>query len=634
MKEARGEGETFRDYYNGIIPQTLKNSFDHTVMVDFVYVDMKQSIATLYAKNPKFFMRPENPQSEFVAEVWEEIINTKWKELKMVLSIREGIKNAKLDGICGFKTYFNYKENYVASDWSGRQKNDDVCTEVVPLSQLIRDPDATSWETSPWIAHEITAKIDTIAQRFNIRGKEKDRITVNTSTKNSTDLGIPPEQIGDFQYGTYYEIEDREARKIYYLIDGIDRWAQKPKDFPKTPEGDETKVHTMWDFLSYNSIPGRTDPKSDYYFWKQHIDEVTIFRSMRISKALKGQSKIITRGSRITQEQKDQIGSNVENSVVELENTQEILPFPLSPLDPNIQFSEQAARADIQLISKQAPRQGGGGSDKTATEVRAIEQASIEVTSDARDQLDMVLESIAQKWVYLMQENYTSSRFISITGMANADFIMLKEKVDRIDSDMLSGSARFPFLKVNKNNLKHGVKVEIQSGSTMPDNDRTRIEKLKGFSEAVKALGLNSYLDPDALIDELVEVFGVRNENLTVKKDNPIEESKILQSGLFFAPRMSDNHDEHILLHERENKGTDEEQVHLMIHRIFKNQIEKTKAAQQLVSSKISPQVSGQSFMGDPQGQVGSQGLPQQPAPANPGQLGPQVPGPQPVQGV
>jgi hypothetical protein len=177
------------------------------------------------------------------------------------------------------------------------------------------------------------------------------------------------------------------------------------------------------------------------------------------------------------------------------------------------------------------------------------------------------------------------------------------------------------------------VKVEIQAGSTMPDNDQTRMQKLMGFIEAVTKMGFTQYLDPDAVMDELIEAFGVRDENLTAKKDTPIEESKILQSGLFFAPRMSDDHEAHLMIHERESKGTDEEHVHMMLHRMFQKQSEKMQQVQQTLAMKrMQPQVGGQSFMNDMQAQVGA--LPQPTMPGMPGQVGPQLPA-QPVgQGV
>ena len=614
IEELVQEGNTFRKYYENYISPEIKEAFSPAVSVNFVYVDMKQDIANKYSKDPKLFFHPENPESELSAELMEHTVNIKWKELKMKDIVREAIQNAKLDGVCAFKTYFNFKKDNIEDDWSGRIKNDDVRTDVVPLACLLKDPDAPSYQKSPWIAHKIHAQRDDIAKRFGIRGEDKDMITVTESTPGSSDLAY--EEKGDFQYGTYYEIEDRKNKKLLYIVEGLNGF-QERKDFP------DENIITMYDFLEYNGIPGRSNPRADYYFWLSHIKEVSAFRSMRFNKALKGSSKTIVRGQRLESWQKDQLTSTEESNYVELFPDQTIEPFVPGQIDQNVFTAEQSARADIQLLSKQAPRQSSIGESKTATEVVAIEQAQQEITSEARDRLDQVLESIANKWVILMQKNYDASRFIRITGMPYADFHALKARFKDVDEDIVQGTDANPFLKINKNVLQGKIHVSIQSGSTAPDNDQTRMQKIMGFVQAVGQLGLTQTLDPKEVIDELIQVFGVESDNLTIQKDNPVEESRLLSAGAFFSPRMNDDHDLHLQIHERENKGSDEEQIHMMIHRIFKRQNDKMKEATQRIAlerQSQQPQVSGQSFATDQQGQVGPQSLEQQ------GQVSPGAP--------
>src|SRR5262249_988462 len=152
-------------------------------------------------------------------------------------------------------------------------------------------------------------------------------------------------------FGTYYEIEDRKNRELVYIVDGIDEVVErKPL---------KIKYESMWDFLAYNEINGKADPKGDYHFWKQQIAEVGVFRTMRFLKALKGASKYKVFGPELQDAQKDQLTSNVEAGFVELQGGQDVQPLAPSVLDPNIFQAEQSARSDIQLISKQAPRQTG-----------------------------------------------------------------------------------------------------------------------------------------------------------------------------------------------------------------------------------------------------------------------------------
>lgn len=611
IKDPIKEGEQYRKMYEGKLPDVVEASFpaQYLLGVNFVYVDMKQDIATKYAKDPKFFFQPTVPQSEQAAQLLEHIINDKWLELGMKDTMRAAIQATKLDGVCAFKTYYYFNADEIQQDWSGIQKNDDVCTDIIPLKDLLKDPDALSYEKSPWVAHKVTAQVDDIADKFGFRADKREQITVTSSTPRSAELRL--EYKGDFQYGTYYEIEDRKNRKLLYIVEGVDGIVDSKDLSDACP-----KYNSMYDFLAFNRIEGRADPKSDYHFWKSHIAEVAVFRTMRFQKALKAATKFKLRGENFEEWQRDQVQSSVESSIVELKAGQDIEPMFPTQLDPSVFQSEQSARADIQLISKQAPRQTGG--EKTATEVKAVESAAMEVTTDARDLIDGVMQSIVYKWICLMEKNYDANRFVALSGMSNADFVMMKSNFEELGDEVIQGSSDSPFIRFNKDLLSSKVRVKIKAGSSAPDNDATRIQKLQGFVGAVKALGYNSALDPQEVLAELVEAFGVENDNMLAAKDSPIEESRILQSGIFIAPRMTDDHKMHIEQHLRENKGTDQEQFHIMVHRIYDEQQTRLQQAHQAQAGsmmpQMMPQVSGQSFAQDPQA-VGLQGQAgQQPA--------------------
>jgi hypothetical protein len=611
QKDSIQDGEEFRKMYEGKLPDVVEVSFpdQYILGVNFVYVDMKQSVPNLYAKDPKFFFQPNIPQAELPAQLMEHVINDKWCELNMKSVMRKGIQAAKLDGVCAFKTFFYFKKDEIQNDWSNTQKNDEVCTQLVPLKDLLKDPDAPSYAKSQWIGHKVTELVDDIADRFGFRSEKAEQITVTSATEKSDYLR--DEVKGDFQYGTYYEIEDRKNRKIIYIVEGIDGIVET-----KPLEEVTSKYDSMYDFLAYNEIEGRCDPKSDYHFWKSHVAEVAIFRTMRFQKALKAATKYKVLGKRLEDYQRDQLKNSVESSYIEMEAGQDVQPMQSSMLDPTVFQSEQSARADIQLISKQAPRQSGG--EKTATEVKAVEAAQMEVTTDARDLLDAVMESIVYKWICLMEKNYDANRFVALSGMSNADFMMMKSTFGKMGEEVMQGSSEQPFIQYNKNYLSNKVRVKIKAGSSAPDNDATRMQKLQGFVGAVKSLGYEQALDPKEVIDELVEVFGVENDNLLATKDSPVEESRILQSGVFIAPRMTDDHKMHIQQHLENSKNTPEEHFHIMVHRLYDEQqtrLQQAQAPNGDMGQMMPPQMSGQSFGQDPQavglpGQVGPQGMP------------------------
>lgn len=589
------DGEKHERAYEGEISNI--SGCSDSIVVNLVYVDVKQSVPSLYSRNPKIYFEPTIPQAETASTIYELAVNKKWADLKMKPLCREVIKSTKFYGVCAFKTYFNFKDDFIKEEWTDRIENDDVRTDMVPLKQLLKDPAASSWHTSTWIIHELEAKREDIADRFNLDIKD---VTITKSEPGTTEYEEAVKT--DFQYGTYYEIEDRKKGEVSYIVDGYDKFAKKP-------EKKKYSYDTMYDFLMYNDIPGKADPRSDYYFWRDQLIELSAYRSMQVAHARKGNSKYKILG-KISENAKTQLKSSQDTSFVELESGQDVVPFQHSALDPQIQYAEAAVRGDIQIISKQAPRQSGG--EKTATEVKAVEMAAQEVSSESLDRLEEVLASIATKWAMLMHGNYSATKVIGLTAMTEAQFQGFKGGL----KDVLGGTAEKPFLSITKSNLSDKVKAKIRAGSTAPENDQTRMARFTNFIKFAAEGQLIGGLDKEEVLDEAVEVFGVQNDNLTVRKDNPMEESRLLNTDIFVAPKISENHDSHLMVHEQESNGSNANIAHILGHKLFKSQLEGNQLAQSAVTAAVQLPPTGQSFIGAegplpaevPQGAIPPQG--------------------------
>lgn len=557
---------------------------------------MKQSVAEYYARDPKIFFDPQSPGSESACEIFELMVNRKWGELKMKQVVREAIKAVKFDGAGAFKTYFQFEKDFTRDEWNDRIRNDDVRTDWVPLCHLLKDPSANSWFTSPWIAHEIEARKDDIAAKFGLKGLDRNLITVTRSAHESTSE-LTQDVKSDFQFGTYFEVEDRKAGQIFYIVEGIDRKLKvKNKSY---------KYDSMYDFLFYNDIPGRADPLSDYSFWENQLKEVARFRTMQVNHAKKGIAKYKSLGQPLNEDQINQIRTPEDSVVINLEAGQDIQPFQHAQIDSGVFAAEQAVRQDIQIISKQAPRQSQ--QSKTATEVKAVEMAAQQVSTENRERLEEVMASIANKWAVLMQDNYTSTRVISLTEMSEAEFLGYRDSLNDESKERLLGDMKRPFLKITNEDISGTeeepieVKAGVKAGSTLPDNDEVRMNKFMSFVKFVSSIQpLAAQIDMEELLKEGVEIFGVRNDNLLVRKDNPVMESKILSAGVFVPAKMSEDHDKHLDIHQREFKGTDQEILHISMHKQFNSQIGKNKAAEMrsVINKMQQGPMGGLSFMG------------------------------------
>jgi len=619
-KKMLDQGEKNVRRYEGHILDAI--GYKESVSVNLVYVDMKQTVPELYSKNPYIYFSPEEPSAEAECDIFELAVNNKWNDMGMKEKGRELVKSTKLFGVCAFKTYYVLNDPDAVNedeDPFAEKKNDDIFTERVPLKNLLKSPDHT-WKDSPWIAHEVCEKVDTIAKKFNI--KDRKDITVESSTKNSGSQKWDAYVMSDFQYGTYYEIEDRENGEIIVIVEGLNKFAKNPKK--KT-----YPYRTMYDFLTYNDIPDRPNVLSDYYFWQDQLLEVAKFRTMFMNHARKGSSKYkITTANPLTEKQRTQLRSSEESSFVELSPDQDIQPMLSAPVDPSIIQAEAVARADIQLISKSSPVQMVG-QDKTATEVKAVEFARKEITSESLERLEEVLASVAQKHVLLMQKEYQASRLVKLTDMPEALFLNMKDK----HKDLLQGDAKHPFLKLNGSMLKKKVRAKVRAGSTTPDTQESRISKLRAFTQFVSASPtLAGQVDTQELVKEAVEAFGLENDNLLIKKDNPAEENALLNRGVYLAPKITEDHEKHLEVHKKDPNMTAEKQLHMLGHELFKKQIEQNKQGE-IKSSQLKAleqPITGGSFNGM-QNPIQGQ-MPQQGALPN-GSVGPaNQPGPLPAQ--
>lgn len=570
------DGDKNVEHYEGKI---LPVGYKDTIAVNLVYVDMKQSVPEYYAQNPKIFVEPEMAGAETSAMIAEKAVNSKWDELKMKKVCRNAIKTAKLYGVAAFKTYFNFSTEFIKDEWDDRVKNDEVRTDVIPLKFLLKDPSAPSWQASSWIGHELKGRIADIAKRFDIP-KSDIAITNNDATSDNYDKDLSE----DFKYGTYYEIEDRRHGKTFFIVEGYDKLLElKEKKY---------RYDSMYDFLMYNDIPDRPDPLSDYKFWRPQLIELSTYRTMEVAHARKGNSKYISRGKKLKEEQKTQLKSSEDATVVELDVDQNVERFQHASLDPQLFQAEQACRNDIQIISKQAPRQSMDS--KTATEVKAVEMASQQVSGENLERLEECMASIANKWILLMQDNYTATRTIALTGMSEVEFSGLKETLN----NNIAGSNKKPFINFVGKDLNNKIKATIQAGSTAPNNDQMRMARFQSFAGFVSNAQLNFGIDQEEMLKEATEVFGVENDNLLIRKDNPMEESKLLNSGVYIAPKIGEKHTEHLSIHEREGNGNDENMIHILGHKMFDKQV-KRLAEMKAVTAQFQPPMTGQSFMGN-----------------------------------
>lgn len=570
LKKQKEDWETYEEAYEGDVLDTKTSDYkDHHQQVNLFYVDVRSFVPKVYARNPYIFVDPETPEADLNSEVMEKVLNVQYdKAWHLKPTLRDLIKGTKIQGRGYLKTSYKFSDDRIGHDYLGQDPNDEISIEYVPRDKLILDPNASAPKKARWVAHIIEAPVQNIRKKFKIDKDQK--ITVVEDHKDENDKKqLSQEEREDFKYGRYYEIENREDHTLAVIVDGLNSWAVKPY---KMPYG----YYSMYDALEWNDIPGCLDTKADLHFWYKDLYELAEIKTQKSNHRRKLNSKYKKiGGSNLTEKQIDDVTSYIDSTVVELDGGQDIQPFQHATLGQEIYLYEQGLRQDITIVSgMNEMKQGLPQVQKTAREAMAIVAEATDIISDRVGLIEDLIALVMNKCIWLIQNNYDTTRVIQLTGMEEAEFLGFKDKFQ----DKAQGTAKRPFLKFVGKELAGKMSVTIKAGSTRPvDEDQrkadlTQLIQLMGQSQQVVAA-----VDSKELLKEITKVLHFENKGIIFDAKSPEQENVLLKRNIPVMPHMNESHEQHIAAHDLENNNTSAFIAHLLNHRLMKSFIEQSQ---------------------------------------------------------
>lgn len=535
------EGDEHRDAYNG----------KGAARVNLVYPDVKQSVAANYSKNPKVFFEPENPQSEKAATIFEALNTHLMEKLKFKKLMRGVIRSAKFDPVVATKTFYRYSSKVSKTVFNDTVHNDEVYTELVLCKYLLKDKSAPTYEKSSWIGHIDRDSAYNLQERFGLSDDDLLKIAHNSDTPELKNTSGKDRY--KYIYSDYYEIEDRVAGKIFYIIEGIDRiLGEKEKRY---------KFDSMYDFFEPNYVEGSEERHSDLYYWRNQRADYNRMRRIINDSADKSAPKTILKGNWSENEISQLKDGTIRGIIHVKDQTKSIESLQHSQVDPIVSRNLGVIQGEAQLIAKNVIP--SPSNDKTATEIKANEMAAQEIESEYRELLEEMMASIAFKWMSLAQQHYTTKRVIRLTGYSDAEYLGFKNDL----GDIYKEDGKKKFLEFDKSKLEGDVTVTIEAGSTLPDNEQARFNSFNGFAGFIsKVPEARAEIDMARLIEEAQDVYKVRNQGLIKSKNSPYEENKLLVSGMWVSPQMSDDDAYHLSVHMAEGTDSPEKELHMYVH--------------------------------------------------------------------
>lgn len=591
LENFNAEGDRFVSYYNGKFNQ-FNSSCDYDKIenrgVNLVYTHLKQVVPESYDKNPTFYSSYSDPEGEVDAEIAAAIVNDGWVKHKTgMMVIRPLVKSTNLRGVGATKTFWNDSIDPYKDFYNDSVIPNDFRTVFVPINHLIKDPNY-KWESSPFICYKIHDTIENIAKKFDIKDK--------TKIAASRDHYLTQEETmtaysHHFKIGTYYEVEDRINRVLFYIVDGIEGFAAGPFAF-KFP------YDSMYDFLCYEDIPEPGEPHSTFHFFESQLLTINenVVRQLRQAKI---SGKILTtKGNSFDENEIDALLDGAEqNRRIHLEPDQNIDVLDLTTPDYLGEQVEQKHRADAQLISKNAPRHSD---ENTATEAKINAMNVRKLSSENLVRLDELMQSIAKKWVQLAHQNYSDPRTIKLDRMNQSTYSTLTRKFEK-KGVKVHGGNKNPIINFNNKSFDPlKVILAIKPGSSTPQDEQSKIVRIKSFlSDIVQLPNAIQVLDFEDIINELLKAYDLEKENITISSRTPVRENSYLEDGRIVTPRINEDHELHLKVHSQMGELTDSAKLHIAMHKQMLLQINQekllmTQAAPQQAVAGLNNQMLGQ----------------------------------------
>jgi len=595
--------------YEGEILRPEQSDFsEHLYSVNLQYVDVRSSTPKFYSQNPYLYIDPKTPEADLNAEIMEKVVNGKLDDWNLKARMDSLIKSCKLKGRAYLKTSYKFDKDKIGREYVGDEPNDEISIQFVSRENLIIDPNAPSFEQRRWAAHRIKAPIADIRVKFKL--KETDQPSVEEEKELTEKL--PQEEKEDFQFGTYYEIENLQDRTLAIIVEGVDRWAVKPYKHPY-------KYYSMYDALEWNEIPGRLDTKADLHFWWKQLIELAESKTQQVNHRRKLNAKYKKIGGKqLTDEQINKLTSYKDSIVVELDAGQDVIPFQHATIGQEAYLGEQSTRQDLTVISgMNEMKQGLPQVQKTAREAMAIVAESQDVLGYRTGKIEEVIKKVIEKCIWLIQKFYDATRVMDLTGMEEVEFLGFKDKYNSEKNDRLLGNFRRPFLKFVGTELVGKMRVKVKAGSSMPPNEAQRKQDLSElFSIAAQNQVVMQAIDPKEALKELAKILHVENKGIIIDPKSPEQENSLLKRNIPVMPHMNEPHDDHLATHLRENNNTPAFIMHIFAHHVLKSFVQRTQPAETGPTSRPSgnEELSQENISGMPQGSsVPPSALPQQP---------------------
>lgn len=525
MAEQTHGWRRFIGYLSGRYAEVLNLDIPVTVIND-AYAYVKTAVSSLYFKDPYITVNAKRKTDVLSAVVKEQIINYRWRSLKLKRHMKRAISEAKTVGHAWFKVGYTAEIDYESEHEGTTQesiKDEKKWAIHVPFDNMLVDRSAKDFpHDSRWMCHHFDWPVDVVKAMY---GLAKDA-EVRPSTIDARDKATPDADTPEIDMTTVYEIWDKDSGYRLTYCDGYEEWLQETPPVEEGCIGPYKMEGFPFACLKFNDFPNSYGkdyyPVSDIEIIEPQILEQIKLHSMAVNHVKRYNRQLAVKRGTVTEIEKEKFVRGIDGSIIETEGDPGtvITPIPYPPLQTDIYAIENRIAVYRDRVSGQAQyEQGGPIQTKTGTaaEVDKISTASAGRRLEQVDIVEDFCEEVARKILALDKQFTDIAETISITG--EIPYEAMQELADQGKFDGKS-------IVFTKDDIQGEEDVSTEMGSTVPMNKENRMNITLQMLRYGVAIGLQpGSFASIALGKQLVKDMGLIN----VEKAYDVDMNKLME---------------------------------------------------------------------------------------------------------
>ncbi len=381
------------------------------IVINYVYSIIKSIIPQTYYQDPYFNVTATHPKWQQAEQLIENVINYKWRELRIKQTIRRIHLDQLIMGFGAGKLGYSFvtEKDYskpnldMGLDYTELVKEDNAFFLRVSPFDIVFDIEAKHFSEMKWLATRFYVDYEEAKERFKGYDASNVDLPMNSNLEKIFSSNLRNSYKDKFKKVEIWEIQDLENDYFYYVTDGYDKFISKNKNLYGI--GFNTKL--FW----VNDCPDQLYPLSDVAQIEDLNLELDKTRTQMLNHRRKIQRKILCETSAFkNREELNKFLNDEDMQLVEVKDgaltSQKIMIVQPGILPPEFYNIDRINKDDIYQVAGAGANMlaSEGLVQKSATEASIIERNANIRNAERIDMMNDYCETVARGLLAILQK--------------------------------------------------------------------------------------------------------------------------------------------------------------------------------------------------------------------------------------